>query len=99
VVGSAVIESGWEVRHGSWYMVQWGWEKRWGMRVPFAGWLSFGVHIDTVTRHNNRGCKYGPYVDLHAGLLVISVGRNPYYSSEYHSICGHSRGGVSGNSN
>lgn len=74
-------------------MVQWTWVKIGGIRVPFSGWLSFGVHIDLMRRHQ-QDVGYGPYIDFHLGMIILSLGRNPKYSSAYHRVANFARGGV-----
>jgi hypothetical protein len=76
--------SAWNLRHGRWWMVQWA----------FDGWLSFGIHIDFRTRVNSLcECRYGPYVDLHLGCCIVSIGRNPVYTGDLESSTSVSRGG------
>lgn len=59
-----------------------------------AGWFSLGVHIDFKKRKTGKdGTRYGPYVDLHLGILIVSVGVNPYYSSGWEGIISAGRGG------
>ena len=73
----------WYERHGNWWMIQW----------CSGGWFSLGFHIEFRTRAVQTGQKFGPYVDLHIGLFIISVGRNPYYSSAWEGIISAGRGG------
>jgi hypothetical protein len=56
----------WGIRHGRWWMVQ----------FALDGTLSLGIHIDPLRRFGDSGV-YGPYVDLHFGPIVISVGNHP----------------------
>lgn len=73
------------MRHGRCWMVQWCWD----------GWLSFGVHVDWTTRvRSSDGMRYGPYVDVHLGCVIVSVGRNPVYSGEIESRVSVGRGGL-----
>lgn len=74
----------WHLHHGRWWMVQW----------QFASWLSFGVHMDFATRIISADHKYGPYIDLHLGFVIISIGRNPVYSGVLQRSVGCSRGGL-----
>lgn len=75
----------WHIRYGSWWMVQWS----------FAGWLSFGVHIDFRRRVNSTlNVSYGPYIDMHLGMVILSIGHNPAYSGEIHRLVNIARGGV-----
>jgi hypothetical protein len=61
----------WHRRYGRWWMLQWA----------FDGWLSFGVHFDF--RHRRRsGFSYGPYIDFHLGVLIVSLGWQPVYAGE-----------------
>lgn len=78
--------SQWHLRHGSWWMLQWA----------FDGWLSLGVHFDFRTRHLDDGQVYGPYVDVHLGCLIVSVGRNPAYSGSIEHLTSVGRGGLRG---
>lgn len=79
--------STWHLHTGTWWMVQW----------CFDGWISFGIHIDFRTRTAAKaGIKYGPYVDLHLGCLIVSVGRNPKYSGELDCSSSVGRGGIRG---
>jgi hypothetical protein len=66
----------WRQRFGKWWMVQWLW--------PFDGWLSFGIHIDLKPRRRpDNGERYGPYMDVHAGIVILSLGYNPYHGVDY----------------
>jgi hypothetical protein len=61
----------WNRRYGNWWMVQWAWD----------GWFSLGIHMDF--RHRRRAeFSYGPYVDLHLGVLILSLGWRPVYAGE-----------------
>jgi len=62
----------WHLRYGSWWMVQWMW----------LGWISVGFHIDFKHHHMDNGESYGPYIDLHLGLAIVSIGNNPVYCSD-----------------
>lgn len=58
----------WAIRFGSWWMVQ----------FALDGTLSFGLHVDPLVRHwGNDGLTYGPYLDLHLGPVVVSLGNHP----------------------
>ena len=59
--------------------------------------LSLGVHLDTRARRTaGEGLRYGPYVDLHLGWVIVSVGVNPIYAGEVDLLIPSARGGVSG---
>jgi len=74
----------WHQHYGSWWMVQWS----------LDGWVSLGVHVDFRTRRNSTcGEKYGPYVDLHLGCFIVSLGRNPVRSGEIDLKANCGRGG------
>lgn len=63
----------WQIRHGSWWMLQW----------QFDGWFSLGLHIDFKRRvHGRYFVPYGPYLDLHIGPCILSVGRNCYLATD-----------------
>lgn len=68
----------WYIKHGSWWMVQWS----------FDWWFSLGIHIDLRRRD-----RYGPYVDVHAGPCILSVGRHPIYTDREESRLTFGRGG------
>lgn len=72
------------MRYGSWWAVQ-----------RNAG-LGLGLHFELRTRVTNAGVRYGPYLDLHIGQAVLSIGRNPIYAGEVDLIQSYSRGGISG---
>lgn len=79
----------WHLKHGPWWAVQWCRD----------GWYSLGIHLETKTRTTWRGpdhepVPYGPYVDLHVGWLILSVGRNPAYAGELEASTSVSRGGI-----
>ena len=58
----------WGYRHGRFWMIQW----------VLDGTLSLGIHIDPLRRQWGEGEGFfGPYVDLHLGPLVLSVGNRP----------------------
>jgi hypothetical protein len=69
----------WEIRHGRWWMLQWS----------INGWLSLGIHVDFRKRST-----YGPYVDLHLGWVIVSVGRNPVMTNSLEMKTSTCRGGV-----
>lgn len=72
----------WHIHHGKWWMIQW----------QLDWWLSLGVHIDLKRRtHAQLGVPFGPYIDLHVGPFLLSVGRNCYFA---HDPDVHGRGGV-----
>ena len=74
-----------EIRHGDW----------WRLEAVQEGCISVGQHIDFKTRYTGKtGTPYGPYVDLHLGTAVVSLGVNPVYASEYACTVGHGRGGI-----
>lgn len=74
----------WHVRHGRWWALQWCWD--W--------WFSLGIHVDLRHRHRSDGLVYGPYVDLHLGFAVLSLGNNPIYAGDIEASCSVSRGGI-----
>lgn len=73
------------MRYGGWWAVQW------------QPGISLGVHLEPRCRVTNAGVRYGPYVDVHAGPLVLSVGRNPIYAGEIDLLRSFSRGGLNAN--
>lgn len=80
---------GWNIRYGACWMLQW--QANW--------WLSFGVHVDPKRRRVSggpfAGKSYGPYLDLHLGVLIVSLGWRPYLSGELVNESGIARGGFS----
>jgi len=74
----------WGIRYGSWWAVQW----------VLDGWLSFGVHVDLRRRPHAGVGTYGPYIDLHVGVLILSIGNQPAYSGDLERALSISRGGV-----
>lgn len=80
---------GWNIRYGVIWMIQW----------QLNGWLSCGVHIDPVSRRvaggRFAGLRYGPYIDLHLGIVIVSLGWRPYLSGELVNESGIARGGYS----
>lgn len=75
----------WYLAHGSWWMVQ----------ACFDGWFSLGIHIDGKRRINaGNGRRFGPYVDLHLGCVILSLGVNPVWTSEVERPKSFSRGGI-----
>lgn len=71
----------WGVRHGRWWLVQWS----------LDGSMSFGLHVDPCRRLADTG-PYGPYLDLHLGCVVVSVGRHPARANGLVALLG--QGGV-----
>lgn len=61
--------------------------------------LSLGVHVEPKARVTNAGIRFGPYVDFHFLVWVLSLGRNPIYAGELHLKASYSRGGLSADSN
>ena len=62
----------WGYRYGDRWMVQWA----------LDGTFSLGVHVDPVARQAEAG-PFGPYVDLHIGPIVVSIGRHPARAGDY----------------
>jgi hypothetical protein len=79
---------GWNVRYGLLWMLQW----------QLAGWVSLGIHLELATRRASggpfEGLSYGPYLDLHLGVVIVSVGWRPFLSGEVWTLSGAARGGV-----
>jgi hypothetical protein len=63
------------------------------VQVVLDGWLSLGVHLDFKHRCADLG-TYGPYIDLHLGVVILSLGWRPYLSGDLERAAGYSRGGV-----
>jgi len=60
------------------------------------GWLSLGIHVDwRARRRGDTGMRYGPYVDLHLGFVILSFGVNPQYSNDA-ALLAIGRGGERG---
>jgi hypothetical protein len=60
----------WGLWYGPCWLVQW----------RFDGTLSLGLHLDPCHRQGDHG-PYGPYLDLHLGPVVVSVGYHPARAS------------------
>jgi hypothetical protein len=77
----------WYIRHGSWWMLQWAWP------VPF---FSLGIHVEPRRGVTEAGKPFGPYLDLHFWIFVLSIVRNPVYThgDTYRGTA--SRGGLQG---
>ncbi|MDP9145913.1 MAG: hypothetical protein M3N43_14690 [Actinomycetota bacterium] len=73
----------WGVRYGRWWSVQW----------VLDGWFSLGVHVDLKRRTHLVVGTYGPYIDVHLGVVIVSVGNNPAYSGDLERALSVSRGG------
>lgn len=73
------------MRYGSWWAVQWQPAISAGFHLEPRWWL-----------RTNSGVCYGPYLDLHLGPLVLSVGRNPIYAGEVDLLKSYARGGLNG---
>jgi hypothetical protein len=75
------------MRHGSW----------WALLPVQGGCLSLGLHVDTRRRRTGKTrTRYGPYVDLHLGRVILSLGVNPVYAGRDDLDAHHARGGVDG---
>lgn len=72
----------WRCRYGSWWMIQ----------VLWDGWISLGIHVDLKQRRALAG-TFGPYIDLHLGIVILSIGWHPYLSSNLERVASYSRGG------
>lgn len=70
----------WYVYYGSWWALQFLWP---------PDWFSLGIHLDL----RRRG-RYGPYVDLHIGFWILSLGFHPIYAGEFDRSVSISRGGI-----
>jgi len=69
----------WGVRYGAWWMLQYS----------LDGTFSFGIHVDPRRRFSDTG-PYGPYVDLHLGVGVLSLGYHPARANGLVSLYGQS---------
>lgn len=82
-------QRGWNVRYGELWMVQW----------QFSWWVSVGAHFDPKRRRvaggPYAGQTYGPYLDLHLGAVILSLGWHPYLTGEIQNTSGIARGGIS----
>ena len=67
-----LFDGSWHRAYGTWWMVTFAW----------AGWLSLGLHIDFCHHRRTPGKAYGPYIDLHLGVVVVSLGYRPIYAGE-----------------
>jgi hypothetical protein len=74
----------WGCRYGPLWAVQW----------VIGPWLSLGVHLDLSQHVDSRGRSFGPYLDLHLLVVVVSLGRNPIYSGDLERALSISRGGI-----
>jgi len=74
----------WGIRYGRLWAVQW----------VLAPWVSLGIHMDFSRHIDSRGRTFGPYVDFHVLVLIISLGWQPAYSGELERALSISRGGV-----
>jgi len=81
--------TGWNVRYGEFWMAQW----------QLSWWVSVGVHVDLKRRRVAggafSGATYGPYLDVHLGALILSLGWRPYLTGELRNSSGIARGGIS----
>lgn len=81
----SLADTAWHLRYGSWWALQW----------CADGWLSLGLHVDPRTRrHARTGLVYGPYLDLHLLIVIVSLGRRPQLSGELERSVSVSRGGL-----
>jgi len=76
----------WHIKSGRWWMLQYSWN--W--------WLSLGIHVDL--RHHPTDTPelrpaYGPYVDLHVGPAILSLGNRPVYTAVEEAQLTTCRGG------
>jgi len=62
------------------------------VQVIFDGWLSLGIHLDVRHRRDNFGNTFGPYMDLHLGVLILSLGWHPCFSTDLERVISVSRG-------
>lgn len=71
----------WGIRYGDWWLWQWS----------LDGTLSLGLHVDLCRRQGDTG-PYGPYLDLHLGPAVLSLGRHPARANGIVALLG--QGGI-----
>lgn len=61
----------WHISHGSWWTWQWCWD----------GFFSLGIHVDFRRRFTGSTLDpYGPYLDIHLGPAILSLGYWPVRS-------------------
>ena len=58
------------------------WGAFWAAQIAAGHYFSIGVHVDWAR----------PYVDVHLGWLIVSVGRNPVLTAERDRLRGSCRG-------
>jgi len=58
------------------------WGPWWAVQLYRARYASLGVHMDFRM----------PYVDLHCGWIIVSIGRNPVITNERDRLRGSCRG-------
>lgn len=76
-----MLREPWGVRHGSWWLFQWSWDRTVGV----------GIHIDPCRRESESG-PYGPFCDLHLGPAVLSLGYHPARANGLVTLLG--QGGI-----
>lgn len=69
------------MRFGRWWLWQWS----------LDGTLSLGLHVDPLRRRSDDG-PYGPYLDLHLGPAVLSLGYHPARANGLVALLG--QGGI-----
>lgn len=74
----------WGIRYGRWWALQW----------RFDHCYSFGVHIDLMRRPHAIVGSFGPYIDFHLLVIILSIGNNPAHSGELERCISVSRGGL-----
>ncbi len=81
-----------DARQGRWWMFYGKW---WMLQFCLDGWFSLGFHVDPRFRRTGKtGERYGPYVDLHLGCFIVSLGVNPVLSGDLEATLGLGRGGI-----
>ena len=74
----------WGIRYGRCWAIQW----------RLDGCLSLGIHLEPRRRPHVLVGSYGPYLDLHLGLITVSIGNRPAYSGDLERALSISRGGL-----
>ena len=67
--------------------------KWWAVQVVPVHALSLGIHVEPRVGLTGDATVYGPYIDLHLGPAIISLGRHPVFTPPDELDRHYSRGG------
>lgn len=71
-------------RYGSWWCIHYALDRT----------FALGIYVQPWQGMTGSGLPYGPYIDVHLPMLILSVGVNPVYANDPEFIARYGRAGL-----